>query len=83
MQRHHLAKVTVVKGVYGVESESRGEYPIERRWAPTSLYVSKNGGASFFAGALGDLGLQEISDPRETHVAERIHLTISRWQRAL
>ena len=58
MQRHHLPKVTVMKGVYGMESESRGEHPIKCCWAATTLYVSKDSGSGFFPGALGDLGLQ-------------------------
>ncbi len=72
-----------MKGIYGMESESRGEHPIECRWASTTLDVSKDSGASFFPGAFGDLGLQKISNPRETHMAERIHFTIPRRQRAL
>ena len=58
MQRHHLTKVPVMKGIYCMESKSRGEHPIKRRRATTTLYVSKNSGAGFFPGALGDLGLQ-------------------------
>ena len=34
MQRHHLTKVAVMKGVYGMQPKSRGEHPIERCWAP-------------------------------------------------
>ena len=58
VQCHHLTKVAVMKRIYGMESKSRGEYPIERRWATTTLYVSKNSGAGFFPGAFGDLGFQ-------------------------
>ena len=55
MQRHHLTKVAFMKGVYGMQSKSCGQHPIERRRATTTLYVSKNSGAGFLPGALGDL----------------------------
>ncbi len=83
MQRHHLTNLVVMKGVYGMQSKSRGEHPIKRCWAATALYVSKDGGAGLFPGASGDLGLQEISNPRETHMAEGIYFAIPLWQRTL
>ena len=58
MQRHHLTEVPVMKSVYGIEPKSRGEHPIKCCWATTALDVSKNRGAGFLPGALGDLGLQ-------------------------
>ena len=83
MQRHHLTKVAVMKGVYGMKSKSCGKHAIKRRRATAPLYVSKNSGSGFFPGALGDLGLQQISNPGKTHMAERIHFTSPWRQRTL
>ena len=81
MQRHHLAKIPVMKSVYGMQSKSCGEYPIKGCRATPTLNVPKNSRSSFFAGALGNLELQEVSDSGEPHMAERVHLTAPRWQR--
>src|SRR5580704_7579394 len=75
--------MTVVKGIYGMEPKSRGKHPIKSCWAAATLYVSKNSGSGFFSRALGDLGLQQVSNTREAHVAEGIHFTTPRWQRTL
>ncbi len=83
MQRHHLTKVTVMKSVNGMESKSRGEHPIKRCWAATTLDMSKDRRAGFFPGAFGELGLQNISNPSESHMAKGVHFAIPRWQRTL
>src|SRR3974390_1984322 len=74
MARHHLPPAAMVQRVHGVQTEPRGEHPIERRRAPAALHVAQDGDAGLFPGSLSDLRLEQCPDAGEADVAERVHL---------
>src|SRR5215471_21364055 len=80
VQRHHHAERAVVHRVDGVDPEPRRQHPVECRWGAAALDVPEHRGPRLLAGALLDLVGEDLPDPTEADMAERVEPLVRQGQ---